>query len=871
MVSKRSLGMFLLAAAPFLLPSPSAADLTYPSQLGSYGEGELLYPLGIAIASGGETYVVSAVNSRVDKYSRFGSHLLAWGAPGTGPGQFDYAIGIAVDPGGDVFVVEANNARVQRFTSSGVYLSSFGGQGSGPGQLNSPRGVATDASGNIYVADTYNNRIQKFSNAGTYLAQWGTQGSGPGQLSLPFAVTVDGHGDVYVADNLNHRIEKFDATGVFLTQWGSQGTGDGQFNYPSAIQVDGGGNVYVADVNNHRVQRFTSTGVFVASWGSNGSGPGQFIFPQGVAVAPNGDLHVTDYGNGRVQVLRARSTSEHESLFTIGSPGGDNAQFSDIRGIAVAPDGTVYVADKNAGRIQRFNSFGAWLATWGSPGFGDGEFSGATGVAVDHAGYVYVADNYTRVQKFTAAGAYVSKWGTPGSGPGQLSAAWDLAVDDSDRVYVIDANRVERFSTAGVYQTEWAVPGARGVGIDREGFVYVTSEGDDRVHKYTPNGILVREWGSTGSGPGQFFHPYDVVADTAGYVYVCDANDRIQQFTAIGGYVAEWGEPGTQRRQLGAPQMMAADVAGNVYVTEFSNYRYQKFASPPQLLEIADVPGDEGGAVKITFARSSAEAPNSGSGLTEYTIYRKGPTVYTLVATIPVGGATSAVVASGANTTLTRTGMVEYDVRALVPIPGAHVPRETSYGFSVDNLAPPAPSPFTGAYVTDATHLHWGASGATDLSQYRLYRSDTPGFALSAANLIYMSPDTGYVDVGPAGRYYAIVAADTCGNVSGPSFLDPDQTVSAPEDGSDLAFRLEEVLPNPTRGRSPLVRFVLPTPQKARLELIDVSGRRMWGREVVGVGPHAVKIDGPRLATGIYFVRLVQAERELVRRFAVIQ
>jgi len=143
---------------------------------------------------------------------------------------------------------------------------------------------------------------------------------------------------------------------------------------------------------------------------------------------------------------------------------------------------------------------------------------------------------------------------------------------------------------------------------------------------------------------------------------------------------------------------------------------------------------------------------------------------------------------------------------------------------------------------------------------------------VTAGHAIAATADTGYVDDGPAGRYYAIVAADTCGNVSAPSSLGPNQTVSAPQEGPALAFRLDEILPNPTNGRAPVVRFVLPSAEKARVELVDVAGRRVWAREVTGAGAHAVRVDdGARLGAGIYFVRLTHQGKELVRRLAVLQ
>src|SRR6185503_10673742 len=75
------------------------------------------------------------------------------------------------------------------------------------------------------------------------------------------------------------------------------------------------------------------------------------------------------------------------------------------RGIAVAPDGDVLIADTNNHRIQRYAPSGEFRLAFGRMGRGPGEFNVPSGIAVDPAGHVYVSDSWNhRVLKLTPSG-----------------------------------------------------------------------------------------------------------------------------------------------------------------------------------------------------------------------------------------------------------------------------------------------------------------------------------------------------------------------------------------------------------------------------------------------------------------------------------
>jgi hypothetical protein len=169
--------------------------------------------------------------------------------------------------------------------------------------------------------------------------------------------------------------------------------------------------------------------------------------------------------------------------------------------------------------------------------------------------------------------------------------------------------------------------------------------------------------------------------------------------------------------------------------------------------------------------------------------------------------------------------------------------------------------------------LHWSESTAPDFAAFRLYRGATPGFTPGPGNLLASLADTGYVDVAGAPGAYAITAVDAHGNESAITRLQPAGTAGV-GDGGPLAFALEPVHPNPARGEHLTIAFSLPSAATARLELLDVTGRRVAEADAgaLGAGRHTVELSGGRaLAPGLYLVRLTQGGQTRATRVAVTQ
>jgi sugar lactone lactonase YvrE len=357
----------------------------------------LEYPIIFSADSGNEISFTGSLPNWMQMFKKPGDEvktLAGNGIAGIVNGSVDSAtfnspMGVAVDSGGNVYVADVANNMIRKISSDGTVSTLAGNSTAGntDGTLaiatfNTPIDIEIDSKGNLFIADYGNHSIRKIDTLGnvTTFAGSGTAGLVDGQgtsasFNNPAGLAIDRFDNVYVADYINHSIRKISPTGNVTTIAGNgtQGTTDGhvsvaQFNRPADLVVDSIGNIFVADRFNYRIRKI-STDSIVSIYGFNnynrggvdstGYVGGNF---HGIAIDNSGNLYVADQQSSRVWFINADGYVSKR----VGGSGFADGKASDVRfrnphGIALGPNGRLYIADRSNHAIRYFETGGDFI------------------------------------------------------------------------------------------------------------------------------------------------------------------------------------------------------------------------------------------------------------------------------------------------------------------------------------------------------------------------------------------------------------------------------------------------------------------------------------------------------------------------------
>ncbi len=351
--------------------------------------------------------------------------------------------------------------------------------------------------------------------------------------------------------------------------------------------------------------------------------------------------------------------------------------------------------------------------------------------------------------------------------------------------------------------------------------------------------------------------------------------------------------------------------------------------------DITDVPDDQGGEVRVQFARSGYDfADETTTPATGYQLYQR------------VDAATAAVVASSSTTAAPvethaaldgidpsraralgdrRFVVGPFEALAGVFPPGVweavgwvaatqqdvytarvsttadFTPQETNWsvylitthttvpsnwfvssidsGYSVDNIAPGVPQNFAVAYnAGPGNTLSWDPASEPDFQFHRVYRSTNPTFVPTAGDLVHETSAPTWIDPEYDGWnvYYKVTTLDHAGNESDPASAGTTTDVAGP--GVPTRYQLHANAPNPFNP-STQIRYDVPVSgEVVSIRVFDVAGRLVRtlveGPQSAGtrsVGWNGRDERGRAVASGVYFYRMQAGSFVQTRKMALLK
>lgn len=639
--SQRFAGIGLKEGQPALQVPLYKARGLYVNSSGNvmYGESENYRVRELDVSSG-------VINTIVGSGQREGVNT---GNPSNPLGPLNRGISFVTeveqDANGNLFIASERIYRVdaatKNITEHKVLVST---------QEKAPDDLVIAPNGDLYLVNRFDNIVMKFdtvSKVTTVIAGTGSAGVSPDgldALSTSFSgiahIALAANGDIYIADQVENKIRKIKASDNTVETVAGTGTagfsGDGgqatsaQLSQPYDMVFDSSGDLIFIDRGNFCIRKIEiSSGVITTIAGTPGSSGDvtdgatatatNFAECNSLALSSTGELYVLDEVNGKIHKINTSGIINHIAGSGKRFYGGDGAKAVDAQlglpfGVAVGPDGKVYITDSRNNRIRVVDGDGN-ISTFAGTGItgNDGDGGLATAAKTGGAFGITIHEATNSLYFTTTEGHYVRKI--------------DLS---TNIITTIAGSGTDGFDGDGGQATSAKFQLPSGLAVDASGNVYIADRDNYRVRKVdAATGIVTTIAGdgtrnNTGDG-GQataagLLGPRDLLIDKNGNLLIaCQGQIRslnlgtgiISTIAGSGntGYSGDGG-PATSAELSDVIYGLTQDDTGAIYFVDQFNFRIRKIDANGDISTIAgsNLPGDSDGSGDALQMQISAAA-----------------------------------------------------------------------------------------------------------------------------------------------------------------------------------------------------------------------------------------------------------------------
>ena len=256
--------------------------------------------------------------------------------------------------------------------------------------------------------------------------------------------------------------------------------------------------------------------------------------------------------------------------------------------LAVTTEGQIVVAERDAHCVSVFNREGHKLRTFGHQGSGQSKLFHPRGVALCRDSSVLVTADHC-VKKYSLDGTFIASVGTEGSGKLEFKHPWAVAINDkTGLIYVCDTIncRIKILNEDLTYRSNFGSKGSgpgqfklpADITINRIGEVLVADAYNGRIQVCSPEGQFLYMFNKRGPGMEDLQSPVSVSIDSDDFVYVLERNaHRISIFDNKGNFIKTFDKKGANAGEFSGPYGLTVDMNNYVYVSDTGNNRIQLF------------------------------------------------------------------------------------------------------------------------------------------------------------------------------------------------------------------------------------------------------------------------------------------------------